>query len=300
MSTPTEARRSRPLQRPLPGGEALLLRMSSMRHKNPPAQIRGDLLDALPLLGDGIPGHPVPDVVAFTEITAGRRSPIRRALAEVAAAHGWLLWLPDTPDGALAVHPRHTLVDTGFLPVLDGNAFHGPRGLTWAEFTTPKGNTVRVGTDHNLTGSNLDRVPGLETLREQKRHRQNTAVGQWLVQAARGPAIGFLLRDTNEDEAKDTGFDPDGLHAVLTRMGVLSFQDTLGEYPATHGNRSIDVAFHHRGDRRVVPQGIHVWPKRRFSDHRLVDYRVWVNPPSPRTCPTCGQQWPQAAGEGSR
>lgn len=217
-----------------------------------------------------------PDCVGFTESPPG--GAVRRAITRLARRRGYHAWTPKG-DFVFAVHPRNTVTETGYVHVLapntgmsEGN--YGERGLAFVTFQTPAGNVVTCHGSHWLTAYVLDNHPGPETRREDRYAEQTRAMVKAVVAHGAGGHLSFWQGDTNLNEQKDHGQDPDGFHAMSTAAGLRSVYDELDRYPATHGplkkGSTIDVLGSYDPDRRVSAVDVKVRPPR-HSDHRAVD-----------------------------
>jgi hypothetical protein len=285
--------------------ETLHIRTSSMQFSDPKRAIERDVPRAMPPTTD----PDAPDVIVFSE-TPTKRGNVSPVVREVAEARGWqMAWFPGG-DCPMAVHPRHTIESQGWDKVLDPynpgpgeKGGHGRKGVGWVRFTTPEGNDVTVHGDHWVTGYRLDRTPGQEHRRERKHDAQTQALIARVIQHGKGTRLSFWAGDTNVDEERDQGWDPDAFHAQTTEAGLVSVFDELGEYPSTHGNRTIDVIGSYDPDKRVSALRVKVGAKgntpERHSDHRIVDAWYRIKPmkgeqpaPEPARCPTCGQVLP--------
>lgn len=235
--------------------ETLRLRQSSMQFSDPAKAVAQDAQEAVP----DSTAKGAPDFIGFTELGAAQESRIvrRRCMEAGYAFHQY-------GSVALAIHPKHAIVELGGIDVLDGlraaRGSHQPRGIAEATVITPDGNIVTVHESHWVTDG------GRNLRRSAKRGAQSEAMIERVALHGRGRRLSFWMGDTNEDEER-------GEHEVqrpLTEGRCVSIFDALDKYPSTHGRRTIDVIGHYERDGRVRPESVEVGEKR-HSDHRTVD-----------------------------
>jgi hypothetical protein len=233
--------------------------------------------------------HDAPDVVAFSE--AHKASRVRPAVKRVGTKRGWQVYVPPKGDVVLAVHPRHRLLETGYVHVLDaqtglpkGNFSN--RGVAFVTFITPAGNVVTDHSIHWITAFRLDRRPGPESPREIKHMEQTDAVIEQVTAHGEGRRVSFWQGDTNVPEDRDKGADNVAIHARFREHGLTSVWDELSasqaipaNFPSTHGRRgsTIDIIGSYDPDRRVTAVDARVRPIR-HSDHQVVDAWYDVRP----------------------
>lgn len=235
--------------------EILRLRQSSMHFRDSAREVTEDAINAIP--ESEWPG--APDFIGFTELGAEQETRIIRA-----RCRGTGYTFHKRGSVALAIHPKHEIVELGGVDVLDGlraaRGSHQPRTIVEATVITPEGNVVTVHEAHWITDG------GRNLRRSAKRRAQSEAMVERVALHGRGRRLSFWMGDTNEDEER-------GEHEVqepLTEGRCVSIFDALDTYPSTHGKRTIDVIGHYERDGRVSPESVEVGEKR-HSDHRTVD-----------------------------
>lgn len=199
-----------------------------------------------------------PHAVTFTE--AGGE-PVSGVLRAACKDYGYRLVLRKGVGTAVAVREDQRLLSCGFRRVLgpkEGRPRDGGRPakyLTWARF---KWETEDV---FYAVGHWPNRA-----VEQQADHRHMTRVMAELVRVnGAGRTLGFWSGDVNVDDAQRVPFyDPELHDGRLT-----SVWDTLGEYPSTHGARTIDVIGTFDRDKRVQVKRARTWPAR-GTDHKPI------------------------------
>lgn len=235
--------------------ETLRLRQSSMQHSDRAKAVREDAREAIP----DSAAEDAPDFIGFTELGAREEARIVAARCKEAGYR-----LHKRGSVALAIHPRHQIVELGGVDVLDAlraaRGSHRARSIVEATVLTPGGNTLTVHEAHWITDG------GRNLRRSAKRGAQSEAMVERVTLHGRGRRLSFWMGDTNEDEERGES----EVQVPLTKGKCISVYDALDEYPSTHGRRTIDVIGHYARDGRVKPVSVSVG-KKRNSDHRVVD-----------------------------
>lgn len=201
-------------------------------------------------------------VIGFTELGNPDRERIWRAETK---RHGYYPVKSPEASTGLAIRQNRNckLLSTSTIFVHGGlTSKYGPRYVTTAN--------VKFH-EHTLWIAEAHWVPGLfQSQTRMVHHREMTRV---VLEAAninsRGTRKAFVLGDVNENDDANNDSYPDDM---FYKAGLWTVYDELNRYPATAGNKTIDIVARMNKDRGVKADRMKVWPALNM-DHQQVS--VW-------------------------
>lgn len=161
--------------------------------------------------------------------------------------------------------PFVRILKTGYIethPPLksdSGATIGASSGIYWM-MVSWYGETVFLHTAHmpTVTLTKMSRYKNLHA-------EESLLLSQKVREHGKGKTLSFFSGDFNRDQSRANETFP---HKVFKKYGLVTVQEELSRFPATHGSRGIDYIGSYRADSRVTAKRIRV--SKMNSDHRTV------------------------------